>query len=75
MQGVTVQKTKDYLVVKIPLRAVKEGRAELSSRAQKVVDSAITEGLSDIRAGRTFGPFDSVKEFKRALRNTHAKTK
>jgi len=75
MYNVTVQKTKDYLVVKIPLRAVKEGRAELSPRARKVVDAAIDEGLADIRAGRTFGPFNSVGEFKRALRTTHSRKK
>ena len=75
MQEVTVQKTKDYLVVKIPLRAVKEGRAELSPRAQKVVDAAIAEGLADIQAGKVFGPYESVAEFKKALSSTRTKTK
>ncbi|MDO8569880.1 MAG: hypothetical protein Q7R89_03885 [bacterium] len=68
MTGVTVEKTKDYLVVKIPLRSVTDGRAELSARAQKTIDAAIAEGLADIKAGRVYGPFDSVKEFKDSLR-------
>lgn len=68
MPEMTVEKTKDYLVVKIPLKAVEEGRAELSLRAQRVIDAAIAEGLGDIRAGRVFGSFKDVKEFKNALK-------
>lgn len=63
-----MEKTKDYLVVKIPLKAVEEGRAELPPSAQRVIDAAITEGLRDIKAGRVFGPFKSVKEFKNAFK-------
>lgn len=66
MPEMTVEKTKDYLVVKIPLKSVEEGRAEFSPRAQRVIDAAIAEGLGDIKAGRVFGPFKSVKEFKNA---------
>lgn len=69
MNQVTVEKTQKYLIVKIPLRAVESGRAELSVRARKVIDSAIGEGLSDIETGRVFGPFKSVREFKSALPN------
>lgn len=68
MSQVLVEKTKGYLVVKIPLKTVGEGRAELSTRAQKIVDAAIEEGLRDIEAGRVFGPFKSVKEFKKAVK-------
>ena len=67
MPTVTVEKTEDYILVKIPLKAIKNGRAELSNRARKVIDSAIEEGVSDLEAGRGFGPFKSVKEFKRSL--------
>lgn len=67
---VTVEKTENYIVVKIPLKAIEEGRAELSSRAQKVIDSAIEEGILDLEAGRVFGPFKSVKEFKKSLART-----
>jgi len=41
MPTVTVEKTEDYILVKIPLKAIKNGRAELSNRARKVIDSAI----------------------------------
>ena len=68
MAEVTVEKTKDYLVVKIPLRSVSYGKAELSAKAQKTVDVAIAEGLADIKAGRVYGPFGSVKKFKNSLR-------
>ena len=67
MQVVTVEKTKNYLVVKIPLGAVEDGRARLSPRARKIIDGVIKGGLRDIEAGRVFGPFHSVGEFKRAL--------
>ena len=56
MATVTVEKTKNYLVVKIPLQAVEEGRAELSPRSRKMVDTAIAEGLRNIEAGEIFGP-------------------
>lgn len=68
MNQVTVERTPQYLIVKIPLKAVEEGRAELSPRARKVIDKAIAEGLRDIAAGRVFGPFKDVKSFKTALR-------
>ncbi|MBI4160076.1 hypothetical protein HY504_02825 [Candidatus Wolfebacteria bacterium] len=68
MPVVTVEKTKNYLVVKIPLKAAEEGRAELSRREQKIVDAAIARGLRDVEAGRIFGPFASGKELKSALR-------
>lgn len=32
------------------------------------VENAIKEGLKDIEEGRVFGPFNSVKEFKKALK-------
>ncbi|MGH7965384.1 MAG: AbrB/MazE/SpoVT family DNA-binding domain-containing protein [Candidatus Binatia bacterium] len=32
------------------------------------VEDAIREGLKDIEEGRVFGPFSSVKEFKKALK-------
>ncbi len=70
MVEVTVEKTKKYLVVRIPLRAVEKGRAEFSPRAQKVVDAAIAEGLYDIAAGRVLGPFKSVKELKNVPRGS-----
>lgn len=68
MPEVTVEKTKNYLIVKIPLKATEEGRAEFSPRAQKIVDSAIQEGMEDIEAGRVSGPFRNMKEFKSSLR-------
>lgn len=70
MRQVILEKTQDYLIVKIPLKSVKTGRAEISFSSQKIVDKAITEGLNDIKSGRVFGPFKSVKEFKTALRKS-----
>lgn len=68
MSQVLIEKIKGYLVVKIPLKTVNERRAELSPRAQKIVDEAIEEGLRDIEAGRVFGPFKNIKEFKRVVK-------
>ncbi len=70
MTTVTVEKTKHYLVVKIPLRAVEEGRAELSPRARKMVDTAITEGLRNIEAGEVFGPFKNAQGLKKISRKS-----
>lgn len=67
MSQVLIEKTRDYLVVKIPFRAARDGKAELSPRAQKIVDAAIFEGLRDIEAGRVVGPFRNVKEIRKAL--------
>lgn len=35
----------------------------------RTVEEAIEEGLRDLRAGRVHGPFASVKEFKKYLKN------
>ena len=32
------------------------------------IERGIQEGLDDLKAGRVFGPFQSVKEFKSALK-------
>ena len=70
MNQVTVEKTQKYLIVKIPLQAVDEGRAELSPRAQKIIDAAINEGLRGIAAGRVLGPFKDVKSFKTSIKRS-----
>ena len=70
MPLVTVEKTKKYLVLRIPLGAVEQKKAEISSAGQRIIDEAIKKGLSNIKAGKTFGPFRSVREFKQALRST-----
>ena len=73
MNHVTIKKTKQYLIVKIPLQAVKTGNAEVSTRTQKIIEQAIMEGMRDIEEGRTFGPFSTIKAFKRALTETRQK--
>ena len=71
MNQVTVEKTQKYLIVKIPLKAVESGKAELSVRAQKIIDESIVEGLRDVEAGKIFGPFKDVKSFKAALKGNN----
>lgn len=68
MSQVTLEKTPDYLVIKIPLKAVENGYGRISSRSQKIIDEAVSEGLEDIKTGRTFGPFRNIREFKLALK-------
>ena len=70
MEQVTLEKTREYLILKIPLKSFKTGRAEISPGNQRVIGKAIAEGLDDFKSGRVFGPFKSIKEFKAALRKT-----
>ncbi|MEK7659331.1 MAG: hypothetical protein AAB338_01595 [Patescibacteria group bacterium] len=70
MKQVILEKTQEYLIVKIPLKSVKTGKAEISSKNQRVVDEAIAEGLHDIKRGHIFGPFKSVREFRADLRKS-----
>lgn len=63
MPLITVEKTKKYLVLRIPLDAVEQ-------KGKKMIDEAIKEGLKDIEAGRVFGPFQNIREFKQALRSS-----
>lgn len=69
MNQVTIEKTQKYLIVKIPLKSVENGKAGISPRAKKIIDTAIAEGLSDIDAGRVFGPFKNIQEFKKSLKS------
>lgn len=68
MNQVTIEKTPKYLIVKIPLTSVQAGKAELAPKSRRIIDRAIAEGLRDIGAGRSLGPFGSVKEFKKSVR-------
>ena len=70
MTTMTLEKTEDYLVLKIPLKAVEDGKAKISSSTRKILDSAISEGLLDIESGKVLGPFKSVREFKKAIAKT-----
>lgn len=58
MEQVLVSQTKDYLILKIPLRAVKKRRIFISD-PEKV---AILEGLTAIKKGEVSKQFDSAKE-------------
>ena len=35
---------------------------EYTSGQRRMIDARLAEGLADIKAGRTFGPFDSADE-------------
>ena len=70
MPQVTIEKTQKYLIVKIPLKSFRTGRAEISNRAQNNIDRAIVAGLKDIESGRVFGPFKTIKEFKKSLKSS-----
>lgn len=70
MNQVTVEKTAKYLIVKIPLKAVQKQTPPL--RRQRSIGGAIAEGLADIEAGRVFGPFKNIREFKFSLKKLKA---
>ena len=55
MPELTVTKTKDYLILKIPLRAVRQGEISVSSRTERM----IAQGLKAYAEGRTYGPFNA----------------
>lgn len=62
----TITKTKDYLVFKIPIKAIKIGaaRPKIFSRGEK----AIAEGLEAIKNGKFSGSFSNAKEAVAFLR-------
>lgn len=67
-----ISKTRDYLVVKIPLSVTEEDEEfGVSSRLPPALDKAIQEGLADIEAGRFVGPFSNVKKFRASLAGSH----
>lgn len=68
MNQVAIEKTQKYLIVKIPLTSVQVGKADLAPKSRRIIDRAIAEGLRDIEAGRSVGPFKSVKELKKSVR-------
>ena len=48
---------------------IEDGRIVLTpkeedSERHPAIDAAIEEGFADLRAGRTYGPFESVEEMK-----------
>ena len=65
-----MEKTEDYLVLKIPLKIMRN-KALLSSLHKKTeLDLAISEGLEDLESGRVFGPFKNAQEFKKVVSKT-----
>lgn len=65
MEQLTVTRTKNYLVLKIPLKAVKEGEFEVSPREKR----AILEGLKALEEGRTSRTFKNAREAITFLRS------
>ena len=47
-------------------------RMSIADAGRDTVDADIQEGLRDIETGRTFGPFESVAEFKTAVKQYEA---
>lgn len=77
MPIVTV-KNKYQVVIPAPLRKAmgirvgdlleaKVERGKVTFIPKSLVDREITEGLEDIRKGRTYGPYSSAEEMIRAL--------
>ena len=57
MGTVTISKTKDYLVLKIPLKALRPRRSVSPSRE----DRAVADGLRALEQKKIVGPFLSAK--------------
>lgn len=65
MPQLTVIKTKDYLLLKIPLKAIKEREILVSSQEEK----AVMEGLKALEEGRVSKVFNNTEEALSFLRN------
>lgn len=59
----------DYLEAKIGSGGV------ITLTPQSFVDRAIAEGLADLKAGRTHGPFETVDQLLDSLKGKTAKSK
>jgi len=68
MNRVTLEKTENYLIVKIPLQSVRSGRASISSESRNFIDRAISEGIHDIKSKCVLGPFKNIREFKKSFK-------
>lgn len=58
MEQVLVSKTKDYLILKIPLLAVKKRRVLIDDPAR----TAVLEGLEAIKKGKVSKVFNNAKD-------------
>ena len=56
----------------VDLLEAKLERGKITLTPKSVVDRAIAEGLEDIRKGRVYGPFSSVKDM---IKDLHRRTK
>lgn len=65
MNQLIITKTKDYLILKIPLRSVNEGTVSVSARDRKV----IIEGLKAVKDKKVSQSFTNAKEAISLLRN------
>lgn len=64
MEQVLVSQTKNYLILKIPLRAVGKKRVFIADLER----AAVLEGLRDVKEGRVTKPFSNAKEAIKFLR-------
>ena len=58
MEPITITKTKDYLILKIPTKALKQKRDGVSPTEKK----AVQEGLRALEKGKVSKPFKTAKE-------------
>lgn len=63
MEQVLVSKTKEYLILKIPLLAVKKKRVLIDNSAR----TAVLEGLEAVKKGRVSKVFSNTKDAVRFL--------
>ena len=63
----------DYLEVELERgKVVMTPKALVEKRFKAELDKRLDEGLADLRAGRSYGPFNSAKEL---LQDLHRRTK
>jgi len=66
-------KTGDRLEFRVSSRRItivaKPGDAadEYTPRQRRLIDRGIAQGLADVEAGRTYGPFDTVEEMAASI--------
>jgi len=54
---------------------VRADKGEITLKAKNLVDKGIAEGLADVKAGRTFGPFETNAEMMQFLHEAVKKYK
>ena len=66
-------KVRSNCVVLTPKPAVDDEDDEYTPEQRKIIDAQLAEGLKDIEMGRVYGPFKTIAELERSMRQVGKK--